>query len=88
MEATYEQWLASRPTAVQQRAKEYPPMTRLLSSEGVAFVIGYSEEEDGRVGLWVTAIDPRGDFYRAFAERRRVCAHHLSALAEMERAGI
>lgn len=84
---TMAEWLATRPLDVQRRAKQYPPGSILVDPDGLqTFVMGYTEEEGGRVGLWVTPMDPRVDYDAAHAGMFRICADHLPALdAEVER---
>lgn len=85
MDATVEQWIASRPVPVQQRLKQFPPASRVVDGTQTLFVVGYTEEDDGGIGLWASPIDPRVDYDAALASKVHVCSECLPGLdAAME----
>ena len=82
--AEYAEWLATRPLAVQARAKQYPAGTRWGDAE---WVCGYWEDTAGGVGIFVTSIPPEQTYDR-YAEmertKRNICSDCLGPLPPEE----
>jgi len=73
-----EAWLATRPPAVKQLARKYPPGTRFVIHGEIQYVVAYNE--DG--SLSVSSINPSADYKGAVATRKALCACCLDRLDE------
>jgi len=75
----WEEWAAEEGPAVLARARQYPPTKHVVIEGEKYHVLGYPEEEDGRIGLWVSKFQPRTDYERAVSEKIFICPDHLIA---------
>lgn len=57
-----EKWLGSRPPNVRRMANKFPPGTKVMYEATECFVVGYVEEEDGDVGLRLSAYNPNQEY--------------------------
>lgn len=71
-----EEWIASRPPAVQVLARKYPPGTKFKIHEQELYVVGFSEQGH----ILVSETDPRKDYEKAVATRGPVCGCCLEKL--------
>jgi len=76
---TLEEWAAGEGPAVLARMKQYPPTMHVVIDGSKYHVLGYPEEEDGRIGLWVSKANPRAAYEKAMAEKVLICPDHLMA---------
>jgi hypothetical protein len=70
-------WVNSRPPAVRDLVRRYPPGSLLMLQGRPAYVISYQEVADGLPGLNVSYIDPSTDYDRAMASKLFICEEHL-----------
>ena len=71
-------WLATRPPAVQELLREFPPSARFELDDGsIAYMIGCTEVKDGEPMLKLSLIDPRQDYATAIANTFHVCPDHF-----------
>jgi hypothetical protein len=82
--ATFEEWLKTRPPQVQALAAEFPldyiipqKLTAKLSKDRQYFVIGWTEDDH----LIISHIDPFLDYDEGLNNRQYLCAAHLRELA-------
>lgn len=68
-------WVESRPKAVQELARKYPPGTKFNFHGRTMFVMSYDEYRDGSgVGLSLSEVNPSYNYEGAMASREKVCA--------------
>ncbi len=68
----YEQWLLTRPEAVQAIGWFIRPGDRLVLGGEILYLLGFGEYEEG-VGLIVSRVDPAHDYEGAKASRVYIC---------------
>jgi hypothetical protein len=77
----FQRWLKTRPPVVQAFAKLHPDLIPgakiVLPVIGDHWLIGFLEQEDQRIGLLVTPINPAVDYDGAVEARMRICADHF-----------
>lgn len=73
MKAAMDAWLATKPAAIKELAKKYPPGTKFRCHGKILHAVSYNEYPDGTASLGVTEIDPSEDYARAVATRQTVC---------------
>lgn len=73
------EWMKTRPQNVQDFAKAHPlePGDKVDCDGEILHFIGYGEDEEGRVGLLVTHIDPLVDYDAAVEARQQICPDHF-----------
>lgn len=73
-----EAWIATRPTAIQVLAKEYPPGSAFDFAGVRYYLIGYGEaEKETENMLIVSQIDPAADYEGAIEAREYIHVRHL-----------
>lgn len=73
-----EEWIVSRPPAVQVLARKYPPGTKFKIHEQEWYVVGFTEQ--GQVQ--VSETDPKKDYEKAIKTRGTVCKCCVDKLDE------
>ena len=72
-----EDWLKTRPEAVQKLASEFP-LGMVIDVDGhVHYLMGYTEGDE----LIISPINPFDDYGAAHKERMILCAEHLRSKA-------
>ena len=72
-----EDWLKTRPEAVQKLAAEFP-LGMVIDVDGhVHYLMGYTEGDE----LIISPISPFDDYDAAYKERMILCAEHLRSRA-------
>ena len=78
LRAEAEAWADSRPPAIRDLCRRFPPGSRVaVDDRPPAHVIGYAEADDGTTGLWLTHLSPYDDYDAALAARFYLCAEHV-----------
>lgn len=78
-EQGFQEWLATRPTAIRDLAEQWPPMTIVLIEGQEHYVIGYLEAEGAkRAGLLVSKVKPTEDYDDAVNSSVYICPDCLS----------
>ena len=74
----FQAWLKTRPHCVQDLAREFPPMTRVLVDGVMLRVFGYTEDDM----LIVSRVNPVEDYDGAMEAKELLCAKHLRDAVE------
>lgn len=76
----YKEWLATRPQAIQEMAKEYP-IGLYTDGKRKFFVVGYGERADGSANLLVNIQEFQSEYTDVVCPR---CVEELTRLDETE----
>ena len=72
LEGMMKLWLETKPEAVKEAFRKYPPGTKFMLHGVIMHVIAYDEYDDG-VSPGITDVDPTVDYELAYKRKQSVC---------------